>query len=133
MGKPITPKLIKQMSITFICISTILVLTSIGILISQGFSRVWAGFTGFGLLFIYGAIVWNNLGIRKNKIKANNLNIKFSKALGRIWLIVFCLIVVIGSIFNNIIMSSPYFQIFFISFILLIIIISEWHYFRVSN
>lgn len=128
MGKPITPELIKKMTLLTGIFAAISFLISLYILIDMGTNQGWATLTALGLILLYASILWGNYIQRQSKVKINRSNIAFTSIYTRIGLILFIVIVFIVSFFKNIAMKTPYFQIWIIGLAILIIFGSEIHY-----
>ncbi len=128
MGKPITTALSKRMTFIGSIVATITTIATIIILILKGTNKAWAITTAFSLIFIYGLYVWSTIKIRQSKAKISKRNILISKIITKLGVGIFMAIVIGVSVFRDLAMSSPYFQIWIIGFVSFIIIFSEIEY-----
>jgi len=125
MGRPITPNSIKRMSIITLILAIILNIGSLYFLFTAGPNQSWAILLACGLILAYATYSWINLKKSQKETAISKSTIRSSSLLYRIVIIIFIIIAVLGEIFQEIVMSSPYFQILIIGLAVLMIIVSE--------
>ena len=125
MGRSVTPKLVKKMSISTLIGAFVFGAIAFYILFSMGPNPMWAAFLAFGIIMAYGTYAWMNYTKTQEKTVINASTIQTSSKLSRLLIIPIILLIILGYSFKNWMMSSPVFQIWIIGFAVFVIFSSE--------